>query len=435
MILLSFGAQNHKSLRDEVVLDFVKPSLKTLRPRVGESWAHHTYPAIGIFGANASGKSTVLDALQYLLAALRDSASEWLAWDHMPRAPFRLDETHRTLPSRYVIEFVLGGERYEYGFEVDDEGVAREWLHDVPGARRRTLFSRERDRVVLSRAVRQVGPLAPRELLLSRALRLDHPTLAPVGRGLLGGIDMAPLSSAHRQYRIQSIVESLFEGTSTPESIETILQIADVGIEAIGLREDQMPPDQVELLRKLRELFEGEAGVDANSGALSPEKSDAIIRSLEFHHAGARGESFTLRDESDGTLAWLALAVGALGRLRHGGLFVVDEIDASLHPHLVDALIGLFTADSINRRGAQILFTSHDVTLLSPQASTQFAPGQVWFTEKERDGATQLYSHDDFPRHRDANVAKRYLEGRYGAVPTLAPSLVRRLLDREGAPA
>ena len=106
-----------------------------------------------------------------------------------------------------------------------------------------------------------------------------------------------------------------------------------------------------------------------------------MIRGLEFDH-GYGAEPFSMYDESDGTLAWLALAVPAIDRLRKGGLFVVDELGSSLHPHLAEALIGFFQNPEINTRGAQILFTSHDFYLISNQSSLDFEKGQVWFTER-----------------------------------------------------
>lgn len=112
MLLLNFTAQNHKSLRDEAILELARPSLSGVRPKGGQTWASSVYPAAGIFGANASGKSTILDALRYAVTAVRSSASEWLSQDRMPRAPFRLSPDHTKAPSRYELEFVHENTRF-----------------------------------------------------------------------------------------------------------------------------------------------------------------------------------------------------------------------------------------------------------------------------------------------------------------------------------
>ncbi len=127
-------------------------------------------------------------------------------------------------------------------------------------------------------------------------------------------------------------------------------------------------------------------------------------------------------------MAWLATAVPALEALRTGGLILVDEIDASLHPHLLDLLLGAFADSEVNVRGGQIVFTSHESYVLSPLSEVALEPEQVWFTDKSVEGVTELTSLADFPRHADANVAKRYLTGRYGGTPRLSPSLFGALV-------
>jgi abortive infection protein len=142
----------------------------------------------------------------------------------------------------------------------------------------------------------------------------------------------------------------------------------------------------------------------------------------------------SLERESAGTVAWLALVIPAVVTLQQGGVLVVDEIDSSLHPHLVEMLIGFFADEQKNPLGSQLICTTHDSYLISPQSSVKLEPEQIWLTEKGNDGASELYSLADFPRHKGANVAKRYLSGRYGGVPSLAPSFLGRVLDLDGEP-
>ncbi len=440
MMLLRFVVENHKSLRDRTELDLRRPSLQTLKPRPGESWRAHVYPVVGIFGSNASGKSTVVDALHYAFSAISYSATTWQARPQAQRAPFLLDSDSRHRPSTYELDFVLADTRYAYGFSMGTDGVIHESLRDLSGARWRTLFQRAGTSVRTHRSLKALGPVTPRELVLSRAVLLGHPQLAAIGRGLTRHFDMAALGDMHRERRLRAITESLAEGALNFDDIVTLLQIADIGVENVSMREETPPREAMEVVQKIRHLLEtglrprhdGDAPPSETDQEIAPDISDAVIRNLEFTHCGDSRPHppFSVNDESSGTIAWLALAVPALDTLRSGGLFCVDEIDASLHSHLVETLIGFFSNADINRSGAQLVFTSHDTYLLSPLSDVGLDPEQVWFTEKERDGATELICLDEYPRHKDANVAKRYLAGRYGAVPHVAPSVIHRILDR-----
>ncbi|SOD61710.1 hypothetical protein SAMN06297387_103321 [Streptomyces zhaozhouensis] len=446
MLLLSFTVRNHKSIRDELVLDLTKPTLRTLRPRSGTRWAEHVYPLAGIFGANASGKSALLDAFSYAFAAVRRSATSWQEKPVMMRAPFLLDDESADAPSGYVFDFVHDDRRYVYGFEVDAEGVAREWLRDVPSTRWRTLLDRDRaaGRTKLHPDLRPIGDVTARELVLSRAMLLRHPQLSPVALGLVDAYDAMSVRETHRERRLASITDSLVNGSITFDDIVTLLQVADIGVDHVDVQEDALPARVQEVVRSIKELFEGNVGKGAEEadtseakptllfeGVLGEEGSDAVVRNLLFTHRGGGANPpppFPLHAESDGTIAWLALVVPALEALRRGGLYCVDEIDSSLHPHLLEVLLGLFADPELNGRGAQLIFTSHESYVLSPLSDVTLEPEQVWFTDKSPEGVTLLTCLADFPRHRDANVAKRYLTGRYGGTPRLAPSALARVL-------
>ncbi len=430
MLLLRFSATNHKSLRDEAVLDLTRPTLRTLRPREGEGWNQQVYPVAGIFGANASGKSTVLDALRYALAVVEFSAGEWQQYDTVPHVPFALDEVHPGKPSCYEFDFVVGETRYQYGFELGGGGIESEWLRDLPGSRFRSLLLRRGTDIKLAPGVGAIGPLSRRELALSRAALLEHPRLTPITRAL-NETKVVPFGDTVHSHRTQDIAESVASGEIREELVRVLLQVADVGICGLSVRADQIMPELAEFLRRFKDLLseepEGDAGAQIR---LSEEQTEMVVRNLEFTHLGSgdRRYTFTIYDESSGTLAWLSLALYAVQCLRRGNVMVVDEIDASLHSHLMEVLLGWFADPEINRFGAQLIFTSHDTYLLSPLASVTLEPEQVWFTEKERDGSSELYSLADFKRHKDANVARRYLAGRYGAIPAPAPSLITNLL-------
>ncbi len=432
MILLSFTVRNHASIRDEVTLDLVRPSLRTLQPKSGD-WSSATYPLAGIFGGNATGKSAVLDAMRYAFIAIRLSATTWQEFRTMQRTPFLLDGTARTSSSMYELDFVHNGRRHAYGFEVDAEGVRREWLRDIPTSRWRSLFDRDRTATTTHASVRDVPQVTGRELVLSRALLLPDAPLHAIAKDLVESFDVVLVKDSHREARLTSIADALADGSITFPDLESLLQVADIGVAKVSIEERDIPDHVLRaLMRFSRDLRDGDDDRDAEDetdeddspSELDDSQLEQMARHLTFTHRGTDEECppFSVRSESDGTIAWLAVGVPALEALRGGGILAVDEIDASLHPHLLELLVGAFADPTVNVKNAQLLFTSHESYLLSPLSEVELEPEQVWFTDKSYEGVTELTCLADFPRHPDANVAKRYLTGRYGGTPRLSPS-------------
>lgn len=443
MILLSFTVRNHKSIRDEVTLDLVRPSLTTLQPRDGD-WKAVSYPLAGIFGGNATGKSTVLDALLYTFSAVHESATAWQASKSMVRAPFVLDGESRVSTSLYELDLVHDGRRYVYGFEVDRDGIKQEWLRDLPRSRWRTLLYRDRDAGVLKfhSGIRGKMEVTARELVLSRALLLPDSSLHALASDLVESFDIVLVRDSHRAARLAHLADALADGDITFDDLGALLQVADIGVVGVTLEEHDIPePIRRALRRFARDISRdsedggglgdrGEPEVDDSQDQLEADELEQVARRLLFTHRGTTGDSppFSVEGESDGTIAWLSIAVPALEVLRRGGVLAVDEIDASLHPHLLELLLGVFADPLANTRQAQLIFTSHESYILSPLSDVCLEPEQVWFTDKTYTGATELFSLADFPQHPDANVAKRYLTGRYGGAPRLSPSLFAALV-------
>ncbi|MFT4215860.1 MAG: ATP-binding protein [Micropruina sp.] len=433
MMLLRFSAENHKSLRDRAELDLVSSRLKTQRPDDGD-WQGVIYPVAGIFGANASGKSTVLNALHYAQTAVRHSASTWLARRSVPRTPFRLDSS-RDAPSSFTFDMVVDGVRHEYGFTLNASGVLREWLIDYPTGRRRLIFQRDTSGSAVfefgrafARPAAIAASTAPRELMLSRGAQLEHDQLTRVWKAIVDGIEFATFSDLDRSRRIASLIDAVREGHTRFDEIVTLLRIADIGIESVSIEEEQAPEALRAVIQALNSSLAPADGDIADG--IEPITVDEVFHRLNFIHRGqfdtTRG--LGIEEESTGTISWLSLAVPAVNALRAGSLLCIDEIDASLHTQLSTLLIEMFQDRSLNTRGAQLVFTSHDTLLLAPQTSLSLNPEQIWFTEKGADGVTELFSVADFPGRSSDNVAKRYLAGRYGAIPRLAPSLLSNLL-------
>lgn len=179
-MLLSFRVANHRSLREPQELNLV-PAYE------GD---HAAVTVAAIYGANASGKSTVVDAYRFFTEAVRDSQARWLPGAQVPRRPFLLDHGSRDEPSSYAVDVLVDGVRYVYGFGITDAEVTEEWLYAYPRGRRRVLFEREHmtmtygatltgERVAVERTVR------PNSLYLSAAAQASHKRLGPVWAALV----------------------------------------------------------------------------------------------------------------------------------------------------------------------------------------------------------------------------------------------------------
>ena len=440
MILLRFTFRNHRSFRDEAVFDLTRSTLKErLRPPEGTRWADHVHHVDGVYGANASGKSNLLDALHYALIAIKSSASTWLGTPEFPRAPFALAPARLGDPGEYELEFVSRDRRYIYRFSTDAEGIRDESLKVVGKQRWTTLLKRTQDGKVAR--VRGLTRVARRELALSRAAEMDHEVLAPIRRDLVEGFDVYRVGDREVRARLARIVDLLVEGGLEFDELVALARIADTGITRIRVKEHEVPEELREFFRRLmqrdKQTTQDMTDTNGDSGQQT-EAEDArlarefIARNLAFTH-GRKGADLRERDESTGTMAWLALGTAVLDALRNGRVLVVDELGAALHPDLSRIIVDWFEDPDVNATGAQLVFTSHDMSLMGTGSGELAKREQVWLVEKDAEGASELVNLGEFALLQPkSNVPKQYLEGRFGAVPYTVPSLIHNLLDRKG---
>lgn len=431
MQLLRFTFENHRSFRDEATLDLTRPTLKTLRPSKGTTWADHIHHVDGIYGANASGKTNVLDALHYMLSAIYGSATSWLEYENFPRKPFALDNESEEAPSSYELEFVHDNIRYEYKFTATNEGILNEILYEV-GQKWRKVFSRNSDGHV--KGIPGLPRVAKRELALSRAGQLGFTKVLPVWTGIMHGFDIYRVGEQKVRNRINSIAKQLRDHNMDLNELLTLARIADTGITDIEIEEPDLPPEVADAIKKLfnkksstqRTTREGKT--QSRSQSAKEDLADIIPPNLLFHH-GDSGQTLEEDDESTGTLAWLALGMAAIDALKEGQVLIVDELGSSLHPQLSHMIIDWFEDRTVNTTGAQLIFTSHDMTLLNIGRGTKANREQIWFAEKSRHGTSELFCLSDFSLQKGSNIVKQYMEGRFGAVPYTISSFVHYLLD------
>jgi hypothetical protein len=390
-MLLSFRVVNHRSLRDEQQLNLA-PAFDADRPE-GTNWP--AVPIAAIFGANASGKSNLIDALLYMRRMVIGSDRETEPGRGVSRSPFALDPDTAALESWFVIDAVLDGVRYTYGFGVDDSGVTEEWLHRYPVGRRQIVFERKdgdyRFGTTVHEELRRISKITPNSvLLMTSAARFQLFDVLPIY------VWMRSLGAPVEQYRLfdsEWIATWIQVGDNRRRALE-LLKFADFGIVDVIVR---MAGRHVEPI---------------------------------FEMSGARQNArLTFEEQSGGTRAFLTLLPGVLECLETGSVMVVDELESNLHPNLARHIVGLFQDPRTNPHAAQLIFTTHNTSLLGSNNEI-LKRDQIWFVEKgDQDGATNLFPLSDFkPRNRE-NTERRYLGGGYGAVPFIDDALAAEVLQ------
>ncbi|MFD3456753.1 ATP/GTP-binding protein [Streptomyces sp. NPDC058691] len=431
-MLLNYRVANYRSLKDTQEFD--------LRPVYRKN--EHALRVAAIYGANASGKSNILRSLRFMHDVILEQEQSWKNSDGAPRDAFLLDESSQDVPSSFAVDVMAEGVRYSYGFSVDGSKVTEEWLYGYPKGSKRKLFEREGQEYsigpsVAAPRVTLLQELVPDNgLFLSAAARAKLEEFRPVYDWFRSSIWFASDDRQNELMRRRNTQE-LLGSVETAERVQELIRAADLGI-----REARLP--EVEFV--FEEVPQDRGGPPPGGFQVRPGKGGAATiiysgdrpnlterqisrlmrgRDIMFEHVGQRSADLSFEEESRGTKAWFDMIGFVLQALRNGWTLVIDELDTSLHPLLIAHLVRLFQHSSSNPKGAQIIFTTHDVSLLGRQGGEELLHrDEIWFVEKSDVGESTLFSLTDFKPRDGMNWEKRYLGGALGAVPYVNASLL-----------
>ena len=406
-MLLRFGVSNHLSMRDYQELSLAASSLREQQEELIDCEAApngSVLPAVVIYGANASGKSNLINAMETMIGMVLFSQTKGKPSGGVPRHPFRLDDNSPRSPSRFDIDFLIDGVRYHYGFEASDSMFEAEWLYAFPKSHRQTLFERAGDEFHFGRGLRGQNRVIarltrPNSLFLSAAAQNDHEQLSEVFsyfRSIRGDRNIAANEEE---------VSERFTGKELDGRVIDFLRKIDTGVINYRLSETELSEKDLGISRELFTLLAKQTGE-------APPKWATI----ELAHRGRSDAPFYLdmERESAGTRRLLIVLALAFRALDQGTPLFIDELDASLHTQAAEAVLQLFCSQEMNPKGAQLIATTHDTNLLK---SPLLRRDEVWLTEKDSEGATRLYPLTDIRTRKGDNIEKGYLQGRYGGVP------------------
>ncbi|MFN3687750.1 AAA family ATPase [Salinarimonas sp.] len=410
-MLLRFGVANHRSIRERQEISFIASKLKggTTQPIEVAGLKEQVLPAALVYGANASGKSNLLGALDAMRDHVLDSFHKRAPTAGVPRDPFRLDDVSPSNSTEFDVDFLIDGTRYEYGFTFTDQSFLSEWLYAYPTGHRQMWFERSAGGLRFGRALKgenkAIAALTrDSSLFLSAAAQHGHSSLTQIYRFFQSVVTC--LSANVHVGELQENAENI------DYSILEFFTYADTGIVSLKKDQIQIEAESSEFAQDLEKLLQKHFGSDKRF-ALDDPKTE-----LRLGHAsvGQKEVFFSLSAESRGTLRMMKLVHFVLRALRRGSTLVIDELDASLHTLLASRLIELFGNPKLNPKGAQLLATTHDTHLLCSPAIRR---DQIWFAEKNREGATSIYPLTDIRTRAEDNLERGYLQGRFGAIPFL----------------
>ena len=419
-MLVELRFENHRSVRDEQALTFEAASIgddRDDRPRRVPGHDRALLPVAAVYGANASGKSNVLAALGFMRQAVALSHRFWSPDGGVPREPFAWG-ARRADTSLFEVELILDGARYAYGFVCDDTRFREEWLYAWPNGRKQVWFERDDDTFKFGEHLRGENHIVervtrPNALFLSAAVQMRHAQLDPIFRwfSTIRTVGVA------RARRLPERPESWEQSLLNPGPVQT------------SLFGDDLPPPRLPeaFLNLLRSADLGIVDVKQLDDERDPSdpRRPGRFRVVVQHHTSGDDAWLPLEEESQGTRTLFRIGPVILSALDTGGIVVVDELEASLHPLLGLQLVKLFNDPATNPRNAQLVFSTHDTNLLgSTLGDAALRRDQVWLCEKDPEGGTRIYPLTDYKPRKAENLERGYLQGRYGAIPFLG-ALVR----------
>jgi uncharacterized protein len=429
-MLLEFRVKNFRCFRDEQVLDMGASTDDTLPGNVGEAGGNRAVRSAAIYGPNASGKSTLIAAVAAMRQCVVTSATIEPGTS-LPIIPFLLDPATLEEPAEFSTRFIHEGTEYQYGFVADRKMVHREWLYAFPVGRRQVWFTRERvskdkseqkyawdfpSNNLQGQKMRITQTTSPSALFLSEAARAGNTQLLGVYNWfrdklrIMENIHDITTRYLSRDDEYGIDVDGLHEFT------RDILRFADLAIDDFSLKEIDLDPEKLHFPESVSEGVRRE---------LMKELQGRKHKQVFFSHQVeglSEPKMFPRGAESDGTRRLFDMA-GPLWETLHGNYTIfVDELETSLHPLLCRAIVELFHGPQPESSTAQLVFTTHNTSLLD---RTLMRRDQIWFVEKDREQASHLYSLWDYKNVRKSEAfEKGYLTGRYGAIPmidSLAP--------------
>ncbi len=410
-MLIEFSVTNFRSIKNTQTLSMV--AAKSMKELLNNTFSpnYSKIPLLlnsaGIYGANAAGKSNIIKAIEFMEWFVLKSHKRQEGEEIEHITPFLFNNKTKTEPSEFEVIFIHNDICYQYGFAANNKMVTHEWLFaHAHRIREPLVFERKYDKKNKSYKWPTLKLKGKREieiiknatrnnaLFLSTAIQFNNEKLKPVFNWFQDKLTTAtyfPIKDFTTGKQKQAFINFIKQADTS---------IDDISMEFKQIAKEDIREDMSEHEKKRWQQLVGKT----------------VLKSVKIFHSDNTNEmiGIDLFEESDGTRCLFEHASDILKILDEGSIWIVDEINDSMHPLLVRFLIGLFHNKKINKHNAQLIFSTHDTTILDKEILRR---DQVWFVEKDKENSTQLYPLSDFKVRNDAVLGKNYLQGRYGAIP------------------
>lgn len=419
-MLIQFTLGNYKSIRNESTLNLIaiNPIKEFEDDNVFELGRYRILKSAVIYGANASGKSNVIEALKYFKWFVINSSKNSQVDDPINIEPFLFHDSFKKKPTSFELSFIIEGTKFRYGVELNKTMVVSEYLLKSTKVKESPLFVRDEDGIEVFKEFKEGKGLEDKTR--SNALFLS---VVSQFNGLISGkiikwFRSFNVISGLRDRNYEGVTAYMLKEDHLKDKIKNLIRKADLGISDISVNDfliskETLPDDMSEEAKKAF-LKEAEGDMVYNI--------DTFHKTYDENDNEAGLEIFDFDDqESEGTKKFFRLAGPIIDTLEKGKILVIDELDARLHPLLTRHFVKMFNSRSLNPNNAQLVFATHDTHLLN---ACTLRRDQIWFAEKDHIGGTEIYSLADYklPKgkvRKDASFEKDYMRGKYGAIPFL----------------
>lgn len=416
-MLLEFTIGNFLSIKDKKTLSLEATSIKEhLGTNVVKLDRFQLLRGAVIYGANAGGKSNFIKAMSTMRRIVKQSFDA-SSTDELGITPFLLSTDTSNKPSFFEILFLIGTVRYRYGFEVDNTSVKSEWLFESKIKSEKPLFIREGDGIDVSQGFKEAKDLEEKTrenaLFLSVLDQFNGTTAKSIMKWFSNFITISDLS--HERYK--NVTFKMLEDENLKPQLLDFYKRLDLGFDEIDV--EKKPFEAKDFTKLFNEEFakqflsdiEGKSKIDIKT----------IHKKYNNENEVVGFEKFDMRrQESSGTNKVFNISGPVFDVLKNGGVLIIDELDASLHPLITLTITKLFNSSEFNKTNAQLIFATHDTNLFE---YGHYRRDQIYFVEKDVYGASDLYSLVEYKEdggkkvRKDRSFEKDYIQGRYGAIP------------------
>ncbi|MBI9077864.1 MAG: ATP-binding protein [Desulfatibacillum sp.] len=367
-----------------------------------------------IYGPNAAGKSNLVKALAFVREFILNSSKERQEGESIERTPFLLNADSKNQPSEFEIFFIQNGVRYQYGFACTEDRVTSEWLLVYPKNRAQRWLERNFDPETKQEdwdfGINFKGSkktwkesTRPNALFLSTAIQLNCEQLKPILQWFKKLVVIE-----HGDLMGDEFSASCCEDLAKKDRILTFVQNADIQISNIVVEEEKISPEDIPFPKDMPNEIKR---------VIKKDLDGRTIKRVNFLHKTSDPSGdvpMDIEDESDGTLKLFSYAGPLMDIMEQGRVLVVDEFNNSFHPLIIEYLLKIIHNDEMNRANGQLIFTTHDTSLLDQDILRR---DQVWFMEKDENQDSTLYSLLEFKPRKNEALRRGYIQGRYGALP------------------